>query len=116
MFLDIHFVLQKSTNPQSKQSGLQETCTEMCRTVTFGLQSASPHFSRDVKGECFAKLAEICTLLASLRDREAENLDDHGCPKIRCLVDEKRWSCTRYPFRHTTVLHCAERKAKLLSS
>ena len=30
---DIHFVLQKSTNPQNKRFGAEETCTELCGTV-----------------------------------------------------------------------------------
>ena len=51
-------------------------------------------------------------------EKEVENLDEHGCPKIRDLVDPKAdgemWICSSYPFRHKTATHCSERKAKLL--
>ena len=49
-----------------------------------------------------------------------ENLDDHGCLKIRDRVDpssdEEIWFRLSYPFRHMTTLHCAEQKAKLLGN
>ena len=32
-FRDTRFVLQISTNPQSKLFGVKETCTELCGTV-----------------------------------------------------------------------------------
>ena len=43
-FRDTHFLVQRSTNPQSKRLGVQETCPDLCGTVeqwTFGLQWAS---------------------------------------------------------------------------
>ena len=44
---------------------------------------------------------------------EVENLEDHDCPKVQDLVDEKIWICSSYPFNHKITLHTAERKAKL---
>ena len=48
-------------------------------------------------------------------DTEVENLDDHGYPKNEELVesDLKKWICSSYLFRHKTILHYAERKAKM---
>ena len=41
MFRDTHFVFQKSTNPQNKLFGVQESRTEVCGTldncITMGL-------------------------------------------------------------------------------
>ena len=41
--IDFHFVLQKSTNPQSNRFGAQETRTELCGTgdvwITVGFQT-----------------------------------------------------------------------------
>ena len=70
---------------------------------------------RDVKAKYFAKGTEKCKILYNLLDKEVGNLDDHGCPKSRDLVDreadEEKWICSSYPFRHKTTHHCAERKA-----
>ena len=72
---------------------------------------------RDVKGECFAKGKEKCNILASLKDKEVENLEDHGSPDFQDLVGEEMWICSSYPLRHkTTTLHCVERKAKLFGN
>ena len=43
----------------------------------------------DVKGENFAKAIENCTILGSLIGKEVENVEDHGCPKVKDLVDEE---------------------------
>ena len=51
-----------------------------------------------------------------LLDKQVENLEDHGCPKVQDLVGEEIWICSSYPFRHKTTLHCAERKAKLFGN
>ena len=72
--------------------------------------------ARAVKGENFAKGTEKCKILGNLLDKEVENLEDHGCPKVQDLVDEENWICSSYPFRHKTTLHCAERKPKLLGN
>ena len=75
---------------------------------------------RDVKGEPFANGTEKCKILGKLSDKDVENSDDHGCPKIRDLVDpksdEETWICLSYPFVQKTTLHCAERKAKFLGN
>ena len=68
---------------------------------------------RVVKGEYFAKGTEKCKILGNLLDKQLENLEDHGCPKVEYLVDEEMWLCSSYPFRHKTTLHCAECTAKL---
>ena len=69
---------------------------------------------RAVKAEHFAKGTKICEILGNLLDKEAENLEDHGCPKVQDLVDEEKKICSNFPFRHKTTLHCAEREAKRL--
>ena len=39
--------------------------------------------------ECFAETTEKGISFANLMDKEVENLDDYGCPKIRDLFDEE---------------------------
>ena len=64
--------------------------------------------------EVFAKGLEKCRLLTILLGQNVENLDDYVCPKIQELVKtDSLWTCSSYPFRHKTRLHCAERKAKV---
>ena len=64
--------------------------------------------------EVFAKGFEKCRLLSTLLGQNLENLDDYGCPKFQDLVKtDSLWSCSSYPFRHKTWLHCAEGKAKV---
>ena len=66
-----------------------------------------------MNAEVFAKGFEKCRLLTNLLGQNVENLDDYGCPKIQDLVKrDSLWTCSNYPFRHKTRLHCAERKAK----
>ena len=65
---------------------------------------------RQYRAEYFAKGLEKCKFFSTLLRKEVENLDDYGCPKIQHLNTD--WLCTRYPYRHKTILHCAERKAK----
>ena len=43
----------------------------------------------DVNGEYFAVGTEKGKVLGSLMGKEVENLEDHGCPKVQDLVDEK---------------------------
>ena len=79
---------KKSTNPQNKIFRVQEFCTELCETEDVWKIVSFPNtLPRDVNGEYFAKRKENCTILGSFLDKEVENLDDHGCPKIRYLVD-----------------------------
>ena len=90
IFRDTHFALQKSTNPQSKQFGVQESC------IGFLDYSEFPNFlPRDVKGEYFAKGTENCIILRSLMGKEEEKLEYHGSPKVQDLVDKERWICWR---------------------
>ena len=67
----------------------------------------------DVKGEYFAQRTEKCRILGSLVGNEMENLNNHGCTEVQDLVDEEKWICSSYPFRHKTTIHCAECKEKL---
>ena len=46
---DTQLVLQKSTKPQNKRFGAQETCTELCRTVDVWITMSFRTFSRDLK-------------------------------------------------------------------
>ena len=70
-----------------------------------------------VNAEVFAKGFEKCRLLTRLLGQNLENLDDYGCSKIQHLVGEGKANssciCSRYPFRHKTRLHFAERKTKV---
>ena len=68
-----------------------------------------------VKRQYFAKGTEKCKILRNLLDKEVENWQDYGCPKVQDLVDEI-WICSSYPFGHKTTLHCAQRKAKLFGN
>ena len=49
-------------------------------------------------------------------DRDVENLDEYGCPKVQDLVDEEMWICSRYPFRHKTTIHGTECKENLFGN
>ena len=70
-----------------------------------------------MNAEVFSKGFEKCRLLTRLLGQNVENLDDYGCQKIQGLVGEGKTDssciCSRYPFRHKTRIHCAERKAKV---
>ena len=44
---------------------------------------------RKVKVDYFAKGTRTFQILGKFLDKELENLDDHGCPKFRELVDHK---------------------------
>ena len=115
-FRDTCFVSQKSSSPENKRFGAQETCTKFCGTVDVWISKLSISLSRAVKGEYFAKGTEKCKLLGNLLDKEVENLEVQGCPKVPDHVDEKVWNCSSYPFRHKTTFHCAERNAKLFGN
>ena len=67
-----------------------------------------------INAEMFVERLEMCRLLTRLIGRDAENLDDYGCPKIQHLVKtSSSWICSSYPFQHKTKLYCAKRKAKM---
>ena len=68
----------------------------------------------DVKGEKFAKGTENFKIIGSLMEKQLENMEDLGPPKVQ--VVENIWICQSYPFRHNTTLHCADRKAKLIGN
>ena len=82
----------------------------------FDYSELSNILPRAVKGRYFAKGTEKGKILGTLLEKELENLEDHGCPKVQDLADEEIWICSTYPFRHKTTLHCAERKAKLFDN
>ena len=69
---------------------------------------------KDFEAEYIERGTEKCKLLSKSLEKELENLDDLSCPEIQWLVesDEQMWICCMYPFRHQTILHCAERIAK----
>ena len=43
----------------------------------------------DLKGEYFARGTENASFFLNFLDKEVEDLDDHGCPKINRIVDLK---------------------------
>ena len=91
MFRDTHFVLLRSTSPQSKQFGLQETYTEFCGAVDVCIANYSEFpiiLPRDLEGEYSTTATEKCNLFARLMDKDVETLDDHGWPKDQDLVEE----------------------------
>ena len=67
-----------------------------------------------MNAQVFAKGLEKCRLLTTFLGQNVENLDDYDCPKTQDLFKtDSLWTCSSYPFRHKTRLHCAERKAKV---
>ena len=81
----------------------------VCNSGRLDYRELSNILPRAVNGEHFAKATEKFTILGNLLDKEVENLEDHGCLKVQDLVDEEKWRCSSYPFRHKTTLPCAER-------
>ena len=115
-FRDTHFVLKKY-----KPARQAVWCTRKFHGIVWNSgrldYSELPNFLlRDLKREYVAKGTERCKLQASLMDKEKPNLDDHGCVSVQDLVEVEMWSCSRYPFRHKTTLHCLDRKAKLFGN
>ena len=103
-FRDADFVLQKSTNPQNKHFDVQEKWLKLCGTVKVWITVIFPCiFPRDARGDHFAKVTEECKVFDNLLDKIVENLDDHGCPKTRDVVDaeayEEVWLSSSHPFR-----------------
>ena len=67
-----------------------------------------------MNAEVYAKGLEKCRLLNTFVGQNVEKLIDYGCPKIQDLVEmDSLWNCSNYLFRHKTMIHCAERKAKV---
>ena len=118
MITNTYFVVQKGTKSQNKQIGVQENCTELLSSHRClehsGFQN---NLYSVVKGKCSAQGIEKSKILGNLM---ATNMDDHGGTKIQNVVDLKAyeglWICMNCPFLHKTILHCAERKAKLLDN
>ena len=71
---------------------------------------------RAEKGENFLQGTKKRNILGNLLNKEVEDLEYHGCPKVQDLVDEEIGICSCYPLRHKTTLHCAESKAKLFGN
>ena len=68
------------------------------------------------RGEYFAQERESCKSFSKFLEKEVENMDDHGCPKIQDPFVEEMWTCLSYQFRRKTTQYCAERKVKLLDN
>ena len=49
---------------------------------------------RVVKGEYFAEVTDNCNIFGNFLDKEVENLEDYGCPKVDDLVNEEMWLCS----------------------
>ena len=108
-----HNLFHKSTlgrdiELQTTQIALFKSPRDVMQINTLSIQLLAE--LRQYRAEYFAKGLEKCKFLSTLLGKEVENLDDYGCPKILHLNTD--WLCTSYPYRHKTILHCAERKAK----
>ena len=82
MFKDNHFVLQKNTDPESKQFGVQETCTDLFETVNLDNSVLANNFLKDVNGDCFAKAKKFKNY-ASLIIKEEQTRMTMAVPKSR---------------------------------
>ena len=76
MFRVTHFVLQKSTKPQSRQFGVRAIaeatgCLDYSKLIHF--------VAKVVKAECYGKKAEKCKVFSYLMDKEIEKLDQQVC-------------------------------------
>ena len=117
MFSDSRFRLQKSTKPQKKHFGVQETCTELCGTVDVWITVTFPTFYLETQSvNILQKKREEGNIPGKLLDKVVESLDDHGCPKNQDFVDEEMCICPIHAFRLKNTLHFAERKAKLFGN
>ena len=74
----------------------------------------------DVKGENFAKTTEKLKNLGHFSDKVVKISDGHVWPKTRDLfnpkAEEEFWIHSSYAFKHKSILHCAERKAKMFGN
>ena len=85
-FTDIHFVLQRSTHPQSKRFGVQEICMELSGSVDAWVNSEPANILlRALKDERFSKRTEKCKILCNLKEKQVENLKDLDSPKFKIL-------------------------------
>ena len=109
----------KNYKPREQAASLL-VCKEIARNWVkqwaFGLQWASQHSSQRCKEWILCKKNKICIVLATLMDKELENLEHHGCLKNQDVVDEKMWIGSNCSFTHNTTLHCAKLKAKLFGN
>ena len=49
---------------------------------------------------------------SNILDKEVEIKEDHGCPKVQVLIEER--FCIRSSYlRHKTIIQCAEREEKM---
>ena len=95
---------QKSTNPRNKPFGAQKNLHGIVwNNRRLDYSEPSNNLPEGVKGKYFAKGTELWKTFRNLMDREVENLEDHGCPKVQDLVDEEIGSCSKNPFRHKTL-------------
>ena len=55
----------------------------------------------------------LCNIFTKYLCKDAENLDDLGCPKVSKLLNnsDTEWDCSNYLYRHKKTFHCAEKKA-----
>ena len=71
---------------------------------------------RYIQGEYFAKRAEKRQILDTFLEKWLENLDEHGCPKVQNLVDERKWIYSSSSVKHKTTFHYAEHMTKLFGN
>ena len=86
MFLlgETQFVLQKSTNPQSKYFGVLEICMHLWVIVVVWIKNSCTIFFEEIQRvNTFARGTEKRNILGNLMDKKLEQLADHGCPKNR---------------------------------
>ena len=96
-----HLFHQKSTNPQNKRFSAQETKDGIVwNSGHLDYSELSNILPRALKVDFFSKNLENCMILGKLLDKEVQNLEDHGCPKVQNLVDEEIWICSSWPIRH----------------
>ena len=117
LYKDFHFVRQRLLNLINRRHGTQLIYMELRGVVEKMDYEKLFLVLYDIEvmnAEVFAKEFEKCRLLTTFLGQNVENLDDYGCPKIQDLVEtDTLWNCSKYPFRHKTMLQCAERKAKV---
>ena len=117
VFKDTHFVLQKKVKftKQVVQCGrnLQEKVWNSGRLVYSDLVTI---LLRAVKSENIAKGTKVCKIVGNLLNKEVDNLEDYGYPKIDDLVDGEILISSSYPFRQKPTFQCAARNGKKLGN
>ena len=115
MFSDTHFALQKSTNPQSKQCGLQEIFTKVCGTVDVWITVSLPTFFPVMwRVKVLQKGLKIARLLAVYLVKRWKTWKTMAVPKFKVLLMKKRGSARVTQIK--TTIHCAECKARLFGN